>query len=121
MQPTETLSIETIPMRAPASFRIIAHRGSSAYAPENTRPAFELAKAMGVKEVELDAQLSADGVVVLCHDNTLVRYGHGDRFVEQMSADALLSLDMGSWFSPHQFAGVPMMTFGRVIGRFCRR
>ena len=114
----ETITIETMPIRAPAPFRIIAHSGSSAYAPENTKPAFELAKAMGVKEVELDAQLSTDGVVVLCHDDTLVRYGHGDRVVEQMSADALLSLDMGSWFSPHQFAGVPMMTLEELLAGF---
>ena len=60
-----------IPIRVPAAFRVIAHRGSSAYAPENTRPAFELARAMGIAEIETDVQLTTDGVVVLCHDTGL--------------------------------------------------
>ena len=63
----------TLPMPVPADFRIIAHRGASAYAPENTRAAFDLALQMGVTEVELDAQLTTDGVVALCHDETLAR------------------------------------------------
>ena len=57
-----------IPIRVPEAFRVIAHRGSSAYAPENSLPAFRLAREMGVGEVELDVQLAIDGVVVLCHD-----------------------------------------------------
>ena len=52
-------------------FHVIAHRGVSAEAPENTLPAFERALAIGVVEVELDAQLSRDGVPVLFHDGTL--------------------------------------------------
>ena len=60
-----------LPIPVPPDFRIIAHRGASAYAPENTKPAFGFAQRMGISEVELDTQLSADGMVVLCHDLTL--------------------------------------------------
>ena len=107
-----------LPIQVPPNFRIIAHRGASAYAPENTRPAFALAKKMGVREVELDTQLSTDGVVVLCHDVTLERYGQGDEAVETLPSEALLALDMGSWFSPHFFAGTPMLTLDRLLEEF---
>ena len=56
---------------------IYAHRGASAYAPENTVPAFEKAWALGAVDVELDIQLSKDDVVVLYHDSTLAeKTGH---------------------------------------------
>ena len=71
-----------LPILALPDFRIIAHRGASAYSPENTLPAFELAARMGANEVELDAQLTSDGQVVLCHDTKLERYGHGPQVVE---------------------------------------
>lgn len=103
---------------APRDFRIIAHRGASAYAPENTLPAFSIAKAMGVKEVELDTQLTTDGVVVLCHDRSLERYGHGTALVEEQSLDALLRLDMGMWFSPYFFKNTPMLTLAHLFTEF---
>ena len=106
------------PIPVPEHFRIIAHRGASAYAPENCLPAFELARQMGALEVEIDAQLAADGVVVLCHDDTLQRYGHGDQAVEELTAAALLSLDMGSWFSPFLYRNTPMATFEQVAREF---
>ncbi len=55
----------------PRPFHVIAHRGASAYAPENTLPAFRRALVLGAFEVELDVQLSRDDVVVLFHDATL--------------------------------------------------
>ena len=113
-----TCRFPMLPIPVPPDFRIIAHRGASAYAPENTKPAFELAQKMGISEVELDTQLSADGMVVLCHDLTLERYGHGERFVESLSAEDLLSLDMGAWFSPYFFAGIPMLSLNRLLAEF---
>ena len=104
-----------IPIWVPEAFRVIAHRGSSAYAPENTLPAFKLAREMGFGEVELDVQLAIDGMVVLCHDLELTRYGHGDVVVEEMASDELLALDMGSWFSPHLFAGTPMLSLDQLL------
>ncbi len=95
------MTLQHLPLSVPAHFRIIAHRGASAYVPENTLAAFQLACAMGVTEIETDVQLTPDGVVVLCHDRTLARYGHGDRVVEATPWPELAGLDMGSWFSPH--------------------
>ena len=54
--------------------RVIAHRGASAYAPENTLPAFELAARQGADMIELDVQRSADGVLVIFHDDTTERW-----------------------------------------------
>jgi glycerophosphoryl diester phosphodiesterase len=99
-----------LPIPVSPHFRIIAHRGASAYAPENTHAAFALTQRMGVREVELDTQLTTDGAIALCHDATLERYGHGARVVEQMAWGELADLDMGAWFSPFLFGGERMIT-----------
>ena len=52
---------------------VSAHRGGAAYAPENTLGAFANAYRLGVDEIELDTQLSADGELVVIHDDTLDR------------------------------------------------
>jgi len=108
----------TLPISVPNHFRIIAHRGASAYAPENTLAAFQLAQEMNRPEVELDTQLTVDGQVALCHDLTLERYGHGDRIVEEMRWPDLAQLDMGSWFSPHLFGGERMITLDQLFEHF---
>ncbi|CAN5576668.1 glycerophosphodiester phosphodiesterase [soil metagenome] len=107
-----------LPILVPPSFRIIAHRGASAYAPENTLAAFKLARAMGIYQIELDAQLTTDGIVVLCHDRTLTRYGHGAQVVEEMAWADLAALDMGAWFSPYQFGGEGMITLEQLFAHF---
>jgi glycerophosphoryl diester phosphodiesterase len=109
-----------LPIPVPPTFRIIAHRGASAYAPENTFAAFDLAQRMGVTEVELDTQLTVDGKIALCHDGTLERYGHGARVVEQMQWDELAALDMGSWFSPFLFANERMITLDDLFEKHTR-
>ena len=58
-------------------FRIIAHRGASGYAPENTMAAFERAVAMGATEVETDVAFTRDGKLLLFHDFTLERTTNG--------------------------------------------
>lgn len=107
-----------LPISVPSYFRIIAHRGASAYAPENSHAAFTLTQRMGVTEVELDTQLATGGEIALCHDNTLERYGQGPRVVEQMSWDELGKLDMGSWFSPFLFAGERMITLDDLFATY---
>jgi len=77
---------------------VIAHRGSSAHAPENTLAAFELAVAQGVHAIELDAKLSADGHVVVIHDPDVRRTTGKDGLVSQMPLAALRELDAGSGF-----------------------
>ena len=79
---------------------ITAHRGASAYAPESTKAAFSKAKELGAKEVETDLRLTSDGLVVLCHDDDLSRYGHGPLIPEDISAEHFRRLDAGTWFAP---------------------
>ncbi len=107
-----------LPIRVPSAFRIIAHRGASAYAPENTRAAFDLAVRMGITEIELDTQLTTDGEIVLCHDTTLARYGHGPQVVETMAWADLAALDMGSWFSPFLFGGEHPLTLDQLFAAY---
>jgi glycerophosphoryl diester phosphodiesterase len=113
--------IRPLPIPVPPSFRIIAHRGASAYAPENSLSAFALAERMGVLEVELDTQLTVDGIVALCHDRTLARYGHGDLIVEEMDWRTLAGLDMGSWFSPFLYGDERMLSLEQLFARFGER
>ncbi len=108
----------TLPIPVPPSFRIIAHRGASAYVPENTLAAFQLALTMGVNEIETDVQLTTDGVVVLCHDGTLARYGHGDQVVEALAWPELADLDMGSWVSPHLHHDKRLLTLDTLFAQF---
>lgn len=107
-----------LPIQVPRKFRIIAHRGASGYAPENTWAAFRLAEKMGAREIELDVRLSKDNHIVICHDGRLDRYGHPGLQVIDLSLETLLSLDMGSWFSPYFFAGERMLTLEALFTLF---
>jgi glycerophosphoryl diester phosphodiesterase len=79
-------------------FTIIAHRGASAYYPENTLPSFEGAIAMGADMVELDVQLSSDKEVVVFHDEKISRCTNGRGRVCEHTLASLKKLDAGSWF-----------------------
>ncbi len=107
-----------LPVTAPPGFRIIAHRGASAYAPENTMAAFRLAQKMGASEIEFDLQLSKDRHIVICHDRKLDRYGYPGRVVADLTWDELSRLDMGSWFSPFHYGGERMVTFQNLLSEF---
>lgn len=74
---------------------VIAHRGASAYAPENTLAAFRLAMEQGADGAELDVTLSADGAVVVIHDDTVDRTTNGTGRVATMTLAALRALDAG--------------------------
>lgn len=76
---------------------ILAHRGASGYAPENTFPAFELARSMGADGIETDIQAGADGVLVLVHDTRVDRTSNGTGPVADLTWDTLSQLDAGSW------------------------
>ncbi len=102
------------------SFTLIAHRGSPLRAPENTLASFLLAEAEGARAIETDIQLTADGVPVLCHDDTLRRYGHGDRTVASLTLAEIRQLDFGSWHDA-AFQGEPILTLEALLTRFgCR-
>jgi glycerophosphoryl diester phosphodiesterase len=72
---------------------VVAHRGASAYAPENTFAAFDLALAQGADVLELDVRPAADGHLVLVHDPTLERIAGDPRAVAALSRAALETLD----------------------------
>jgi glycerophosphoryl diester phosphodiesterase len=75
---------------------IIAHRGTSLIAPENTLAAFALAIESGADGIELDVRLSRDGVPVVIHDATLQRTGLRSEAVATLSAEHLATVDVGS-------------------------
>ncbi|MEO7840606.1 MAG: glycerophosphodiester phosphodiesterase family protein [Anaerolineales bacterium] len=78
---------------------IFAHRGASAYAPENTLAAFELALAQNADAIELDVKLTADGRVVVIHDATVDRTTGARGRVKDLSLADLRALGAGSFFS----------------------
>ena len=81
-----------------SDFRIIAHRGASAVAPENTLAAIARAADLGARSVELDVMLSADGVPIIFHDTDLARTTNGTGPVAALPYEQLARLDAGSWF-----------------------
>ncbi|PTL88950.1 glycerophosphodiester phosphodiesterase [Halomonas litopenaei] len=83
---------------------VIAHRGSSEVAPENSLSAIRQALEDGADQIEIDVRLSADGSVVLSHDATLQRLAGDPRRVTDLNWQELATLDVGSGFS-HAFAG----------------
>ena len=74
---------------------VIAHRGASADAPENTLAAFALARAQGADGIELDVMRCATGEVVVFHDDDLVRLGHRPTLVRDMPFADLREIDVG--------------------------
>lgn len=78
---------------------VIAHRGDKTYAPENTLAAFRQAAAKGADAIELDVKLTADGQVIVLHDQEVDRTTNGVGNIKNISFAALRNLDAGSWFS----------------------
>jgi glycerophosphoryl diester phosphodiesterase len=98
----------------------IAHRGARDEAPENTRAAFERALQYPIDGIELDVQMSADGVVVIYHDATLKRVSGGRRRVSEMTHAQLAVLDWGRWFHA-DFSREPLLTLEQMLALFARR
>jgi len=82
---------------APPRPRIVAHRGASFEAPENTLAAFKRAWALGVEAVELDVRVTKDGEVVVFHDPTTLRLGGVDRPIADQTLAELRQLDVGAY------------------------
>jgi glycerophosphoryl diester phosphodiesterase len=106
-------------------FVVIAHRGASAYAPEHTIAAYDLAKAMGADYIELDTVMTKDGELVAMHDLTVNRTTNGTGPVNSYTVKQLKRLDAGSWFNKQypQFArrsyvGLRVPTLDEVINHF---
>lgn len=96
--------------------RVIAHRGFSGAAPENTLAAIESAIELGADMVEFDVTVSADGELVVIHDPTLKRTTNGRGMVMEKTLEELQQLDAGSWFGP-EFAGEVIPTLDQVLER----
>lgn len=80
------------------NFTIIAHRGASAYYPENTLVSFQKAIEMGIDMIELDIQLTRDGEVAVFHDEKITRCTNGKGRIADYTLIELKKLDAGSWF-----------------------
>ena len=93
---------------------VIAHRGGSALAPENTLAAFRRALEVGADGVELDVRLTKDGRVVVIHDRRVDRTTTGNGLVGSYMLEELKCLDAGSWFDP-QFGGERVPTLEEVF------
>ncbi|MSO66047.1 MAG: glycerophosphodiester phosphodiesterase [Alphaproteobacteria bacterium] len=93
---------------------VIAHRGASGQAPENTIVAIARAAALGARWVEIDAKLTADGELILMHDDTLDRTTDGRGPVAQTTWDRIAVLDAGGWFSS-DFRHEPVPTFRQFV------
>lgn len=96
------------------NFAVIAHRGASFYAPENTMSAFELAHQMKADMIELDVLLSKDNIPVVLHDSSLRGTTNGRGFAKDHTLAELKKLDAGSWFS-EKYRGEKILTFEEVL------
>jgi glycerophosphoryl diester phosphodiesterase len=104
---------------------IIAHRGASARAPENTLAAFRRAIADGSDGVEFDVRLAADGVPVVFHDRTLLRTAGLKGELAGLTSSRLARIDVGSWFNSARpelaetkFASERIPSLKRVLALF---
>jgi glycerophosphoryl diester phosphodiesterase len=93
---------------------MIAHRGASGYAPENTLAAFRRALAQGVTFMETDLQLSRDARFVAIHDDSVNRTTNGQGVVHDLSLAELRRLDAGSWFGS-EFSGERIPTLEEIL------
>ena len=98
---------------------LIAHRGASGYAPENTMAAFRKAVAMGMSFIETDLQLTRDARFVAIHDESVNRTTNGQGAVHDLTLAELRRLDAGSWFAS-SFTGERIPTLEEVL-EFAKR
>lgn len=96
----------------------IAHRGYSSVAPENTLPAFKLAKVRGFFYVETDISFTSDGVAVCLHDATIDRTSDGTGNIGSLTWEQVQQYDFGSWKSS-TYAGTKIPSFEQFI-ELCR-
>lgn len=94
--------------------KIIAHRGASGYAPENTRASILEGLKRGCDGFEVDVQLTKDNKVVVFHDWSLERTSNGNGFLKDQTLAELKTLDIGSWFSK-EFKGEKVLTLEELL------
>jgi glycerophosphoryl diester phosphodiesterase len=104
----------------------IGHRGASGYAPEHTFAAYDLALEQGADYIEIDLQMTADGVLVAMHDDTLDRTATAPAGVPEeyctgpvieKTLEQIKMCDVGSWFGP-EYAGEQIPTLEEIFQRY---
>ncbi|MBL1213027.1 MAG: glycerophosphodiester phosphodiesterase [Ignavibacteriae bacterium] len=93
---------------------IVAHRGASGHAPENTLAAMKTAMEMNAEFSELDVQETKDGEIILLHDKTLKRTGKQNLNIWELNYDELKDIEVGGWYA-EEFKGEPIPTLAEVI------
>lgn len=98
---------------------VFAHRGASGNFPENTLSSFREAARLPIYGVEFDVHMTADGELVVIHDESIDRTSNGHGYVKDMTLDELKLYDYGSWFAP-EFAGETIPTLDEVLDIFAQ-
>jgi glycerophosphoryl diester phosphodiesterase len=93
---------------------VVAHRGMAAGFPENTLAAYRNAASLGFSAIEIDLRATADGHIVIMHDDTVDRTTNGSGRVDQMTLAEIKSLDAGSYIDP-KFADLRVPTYQEVL------
>jgi len=93
---------------------IIAHRGASGLAPENTLASVQEALKIGARMIEIDIHTTKDGEIVVMHDADVSRTTNGVGLISQMTLEEIRSLDAGSWFGA-KFSGEKVPTLDEVL------
>ena len=98
--------------------RLVAHRGASEDAPENTLAAFRMGFEQGAEAIEGDFRLTRDGHIVAMHDPDLARTTGDPRMVDQVALRERRTLDAGSWgrWKDRGFEGIGIPTLAEVLG-----
>ena len=89
--------------------KIWAHRGSSGFAPENTMPAFEVAKDLDIDGIELDVQMTKDGELVVIHDEQIDRTSDGKGWVKDYTLEELRAFNFGKAKPIYGFVPIPTL------------
>ena len=92
---------------------IWAHRGASAYAPENSMEAFKMAHEIGADGIELDVHLTKDGHLVVAHDETIDRCSNGSGLIIDKTLSELLSFDFSN--NKENFSDIRIPTLEQVL------
>ncbi|MEQ5858006.1 glycerophosphoryl diester phosphodiesterase [Halomonas sp. EF61] len=100
--------------------RLMAHRGLSAHAPENTLSAVQLAWEAGITWVELDVQLLGDGTPVIWHDPGMRRCSNGSGKLSKLRLEQAREYDVGAWYA-ERFRGERMATLDDMLNLIDRR
>ena len=90
--------------------KIIAHRGASGYAPENTMEAFKLAVGLGAEGIETDVHLTRDGHVVIIHDEKIDRTSNGLGYIKDCTYEQLSAFNYNNHMEQYEFCKLPLLS-----------